>query len=209
MAARAGTWLAREVGGARRSGAGGAGGSGRAEAALLQPLALEGEVKETPIRPPAAAAQDPEQPGLPRPPPPPPGHLEAPPPGAQSRETAGDAAAPRTEPGSGAAVGLTLGAGAARRGAAGAEKGSPGGREGSRGGRGRPAGRAVTAAPGGRLGCAEAARRGRPTGAVIQRVRSWGAAGRAGQPAPPKGQRAGTSSPADCWRAQLAGRECA
>lgn len=128
MEARVGTWLAREGGRAGRSGAGGAGGSRREEAALLQPLALEGEVKETPIRPPAAAAQDPNESGPPRPKPPAPAPPRRRPaggrrrrPGATSRREARDAALQGEEPVGG------------RGGPAGAPLGSPGGGEGAYG----------------------------------------------------------------------------
>lgn len=89
------------------SGAGGAGGSRREEAALLQPLALEGELKETPIRPPAAAAQDPNEPQPPLPSPAPPAAPHRRPErgvavgGPEPGEGAGYAACPSGEPGGG------------------------------------------------------------------------------------------------------------
>lgn len=124
---RAGTLLAWEGGGAGRSGTGGAGGSRREEAALLQPLALEGEVKETPIRPPAAAPQDP---GRPRPSRevPVPTELPARPSDRPEQPQNGDT---RHRP-----CGTPCprrGAGRGRRGPAGADPGSPGGGEGSSG----------------------------------------------------------------------------
>lgn len=130
------------------SGAGGAGGSRREEAALLQPLALEGELKETPIRPPAAAAQDPNEPQPPLPSPAPPaaphrrpaGRREVSPLAAQNRARGRDT--PHAPAGSRAGG----------RGPAGVRKGSPGSREGS-----LRAGGAITAHQAARGG-AEAAR---------------------------------------------------